>query len=90
MILLRCLSQGLLLVTGPFKVNGVPVRRVNARYVIATRTSVKLDGVDDKLMGKLSEDQYFTQARDKKEKGQDAFHKQGEKPEVSQSLVINS
>lgn len=35
----------MLMVTGPFKYNSVPLRRVNQRYVIATTTRVKLTGV---------------------------------------------
>ena len=84
MVLLRCLSQGLLLVTGPFKVNGVPLRRVNMRYVIATRTSVKLDGVDEKALEKASDESYFIKEKDKNRKEEDAFFKQGQKREVSQ------
>lgn len=75
--------------TGPFKVNGVPLRRVNARYVIATKSKVELKGVDEKTLERVSETGYFTrEKKEQRKKGEEAFFKQGddkkaEKKEVS-------
>ncbi|KAI9774463.1 MAG: hypothetical protein M1835_006035 [Candelina submexicana] len=80
-VLLKHLPQGVLLVTGPFKVNGVPLRRVNARYVIATSTKVDLSGIDDKTVEKVGSEGYFTREKKQDKKGEEAFFKQGEKPE---------
>jgi large subunit ribosomal protein L6e len=86
-VLLKNLDQGVLLVTGPFKVNGVPLRRVNARYVIATTTKIEVSGLDAKLLEKVSDKGYFTKDKAEKKKGEEAFFKQGEKPEVSESIL---
>lgn len=81
-ILLNNLDQGVLLVTGPFKVNGVPLRRVNHRYVIATSTVIDIKELDKKTLEKVSSDEYFARDKAKDKKNEEAFFKQGEKPQV--------
>ncbi|KAL1882734.1 hypothetical protein VTK73DRAFT_1254 [Phialemonium thermophilum] len=91
-VLLKTLDQGVLLVTGPFKINGVPLRRVNARYVIATSQKVDLSGVDQQKIEEVSQPKYFTADKAKQKAGEEAFFKQGEKPqkkEVSSSRAAD-
>ncbi|KAI6372240.1 hypothetical protein MCOR25_003759 [Pyricularia grisea] len=83
-VLLKNLDQGVLLVTGPFKINGVPLRRVNARYVIATSQKVDLSGVDTAKIDEVAAPKYFTAEKAKEKAGEEAFFKQGEKPEKKQ------
>ena len=58
-VFLKQLNSGLILVTGPYKFNGVPLRRINQAYVQPTSTTVSLDGVDT---SKVS-DEYFARKR---------------------------
>ncbi|EAA36244.2 hypothetical protein GE21DRAFT_903 [Neurospora crassa] len=91
-VLLKALDQGVLLVTGPFKINGVPLRRVNARYVIATSQKVDLAGIDEAKINEIAQPKYFTAEKSKEKAGEEAFFKQGEKPqkkEVSSSRVAD-
>ena len=77
-VYLKTLKSGLLLVTGPYKYNGVPLKRVNQAYCIPTSTSVKLDakiadGIEDDLFKRIkierkSEKDFFEDDATKKKR----------------------
>ena len=77
-VFLKKLESGLLLVTGPYKYNGVPLKRVNPAYVLPTNTKVKVEGnvaekVNDKFFIKVfvkreKEEDFFADEKTKKER----------------------
>ncbi len=61
-VCLKKLTSGLLLVSGPYSSNGVPLRRVNQKYVIATSTNVpvtgvKVDNIDDAFFARSKDEE---------------------------------
>lgn len=62
-VLMKVLKSGLLLVNGPFYLNGCPLRRISQRYVLGTSTRLSLTG---KELPEHIDDKYFK--RDKKSK----------------------
>lgn len=88
-VFLGQLPSGLLLVSGPFKLNGVPVRRVNQAYVIGTSTKVDVSSVD---ISPFSDD-YFKSAEKKVYKGRkseaDFFDEEPKKKELPAAYVEN-
>ena len=68
-VCLKALESGLLLVSGPYKINGVPLRRVNQAYVIATSTNVDVSGAD---VSKINDD-YFARSKEAATEGEDEF-----------------
>ena len=87
-IFLKQLESGLLLVCGPYGVNGVPVKRVNQCYVIATSEKVDVAGVDTKKF----DDKYFKKpSKDRSKKSEeDFFNGEAEKKELPASYIADN
>jgi len=78
-VCLGALPSGLLIVSGPFNLNGVPIKRVNQAFVIATSTKVDTTGIDISAFT----DSYFARPAKKTNKGSgDFFEKQDQEAKV--------
>merc|ERR1719362_2011795 len=88
-VFLRQLNSGLLLVTGPYKVNGVPLKRVNQAYTIATKTKVNVNAAIS-LLEKMDEKTFF-QVNDVERKSffEDNAEKSKRVPEERKTLQKN-
>jgi len=64
-IVLKQLASGLVLINGPLKLNGCPMRRVNQNYLLATGTSVDVSAVN---VPENVNDDYFRHAKPEKVK----------------------
>lgn len=68
-VFLKQLASGLLLVTGPVKLNGCPLRRIAQSFVIATRTRIDLSGI---TLPERVTDLYFRRLRQVKKAGSES------------------
>lgn len=86
-VYLKQLEDNTLLVSGPFKVNGVPLRRVNAAYVIATSTKIDVSSVNVEKFNKA----YFAREKITREQKAEAtfFDEQTSKKEVKAERVAD-
>ena len=68
-VYLKKLESNLLLVTGPYKYNGVPLKRVNAAYVLPTNTKLNINAE----IAKNVNDKFFDRVDIERTKEEDFF-----------------
>merc|ERR1712200_201393 len=73
---------GLLVVTGPMSLNGCPMRRINQRFIIATKTKIDISSVK---VPENIDDAYF--ARVKAEKSKKGEYKPSDQRKADQAAV---
>jgi len=92
-VCLKSLESGLILVSGPYRVNGVPLRRVSPTYIIATATKVDVSKVDvskftDSYFGRAattSDEEFF--AGDDAQKANVSDERKSDQQAVDDSLI---
>jgi large subunit ribosomal protein L6e len=82
-VFLKQLKSGLLLVTGPYKLNGCPLRRINQIYVIATSAKIDISKVN---VPENIDDTFFNRIKARKQKPTEGeiFEKKEEKYKVTE------
>merc|ERR1711907_161909 len=81
-VFLKQLDSGLLLITGPYSINGVPLRRVPQSYVISTQTKIDISGVT--IPGEVN-DEMFKKPKVAKKKNDETFF---EKEKTSEGVSM--
>merc|ERR1712199_123154 len=81
-VFLKQLDSGLLLITGPYAVNGVPLRRVPQSYVIGTQTKVDISGVC--VPAEINDD-FFKKPKSPKKKDGDLFFEKDKESTIDES-----
>jgi large subunit ribosomal protein L6e len=84
------LASGLLLIVGPFSVNGVPLRRVNQSYVIATSTKVELPAAVADAVKDINDATFKTQKAANKKVAKADFTESKTAPKFTVSADIKS
>lgn len=86
-VLLKTLDTGLLLITGPFILNAIPLRRVHQGHVIATKTKLDISSVQ---IPEEVDDKYFKRTllkkKPKKNESKSLFV---QKPKVIVFHIVN-
>merc|ERR1711968_144239 len=81
-VFLKQLPSGLLLISGPYQINGVPLRRVPQSYVIATQTTVDISGV--KVPDTVN-DAFFKKPKSPKKKDDELFFEKDKESTLDES-----
>ncbi|CAG9329640.1 unnamed protein product [Blepharisma stoltei] len=68
-VFLKQLESGLLLVTGPYKLNGVALKRIPQAYTVPTSTKIDITGLDTSSIN----DAFFAKEKKKAAKSEEQF-----------------